>query len=239
MIARTVQSAKIVLSGFLLLLPGCADPPPSMPEVTGTIAISASIEINPDSLFVPESVFVILDGDSIGNRSNPVKLRDIEVGEHFVSTFIQFDDTCFRSPVYRLLVAFNTTVAIETKMSSTGVLAVSPLIDNQPVDSCCIRLDGIVTSTEGINPAVIRSVTTGTHSISVSTSIDTIHYEGWRCDAVVSAAETTFVDIDMQSVSPYVGFHSPDINCLDIDGRMCSLSEHWGEVIFLYFFTST
>ena len=70
----------------------------------------------------------------------------------------------------------------------------------------------------------------------VWTAIDTTNLEGWMQDVEVTIAETTEVNIEMEPIAPYEGVHAPDLNCTDIFGNSHSLSDHWGEVIYMYFF---
>ncbi|MBT3232165.1 MAG: hypothetical protein HN356_05060 [Calditrichaeota bacterium] len=221
----------------VILISGCGEVPPVMPEVRGAVTVNAIIEINPDSLVIPESVFILLDGDSIGERANPYTFKT-RVGEHLLSTFIENANGFYRSSDQRFEVSYDSIATVNTVMSSTGIVVVNSTIENHPTDSCSIHMDGVFFKTAYDQPFVMLSIPDGPHNISLATRVDTTEYQAWA-EVTVSAAETTYVDLDLQMVSAYLGNHAPEINCLDMNGDTKSLSNHWGEVIFLYFFGST
>ena len=230
--------ARIFPVVVLMMISGCTDPPPTKPEVSGAIYIDCEITTISDSTFTPEEIGVVLDGDSLGYFSNPATITDVLTGQHLLDVYAESNDIIYRSQARSIIIAFNSTVNVSISLTGTGLLTICGFINGSVADSVRLILDGIDHGTE-VCPRSVPSVSSGYHDVKIMTKMDTLSYEGWICDLNVIAAETTEVDINMVNVLPFVDNHAPDITCIDAEGNMRSLFDHWGEVIFLYFFRST
>jgi len=228
----------LTLTVVFLMVSGCADSPPTKPEVTGSIYIECEITTSSDGTFMPEIIGVVLDGDSLGYFSNPAVINDVLTGQHLLDVFAESNDVIYRSQARSIVVVFESTVTVTIPLTGTGLLLISGFINGSVVDSVRLILNGIDLGTDSC-PRSIPFISSGNHNIKIIANIDTLSYEGWMHDLIVIAAETTEVDIDMVNVLPFANNHAPDITCLDAEGNMRSLFRHWGEVIFLYFFRST
>ena len=233
-----INFLKLLFLTVILFLSNCADPPPGLPLVTGDIIVSCELTTSDNQTVQPEFVEVVLDGDSLGLHENPVKLKYIEVGEHFISSFANVEGTFYRSSPQRLVVAYQSNSELMINLTSSGALCISGIAGNESVDSFYVELDGVKLGVIN-NSGVIPIVSEGPHKIKISFASDTLMYEGWESELEVIVAETTYAEIEMICVSPFEDCHAPDISCLDFDGNNRFLFDHWGEAIFLYFFKST
>lgn len=222
----------------LLLTLGCGDPPITKPEVTGSIYIDSEIATDANSTTKPETISVILDGDSLGQFPNQSVIDNILTGQHLLDVFSVENVTVYRSRSRQIVVAFNSTSEVTIPLTDIGVLTINGFIEGVPADSLRIIIDGIDRGKSSC-PIPVLSISSGTHDIKVMTDLDTLMYEGYANDLKIIAAETTEVNFELVTVSPFVNNKAPDITSLDGDGNIRSLFNHWGEVIFLYFFRST
>ena len=186
----------------------------------------------------PDSLGALLDDDSLGVLPNPALISEVPVGLHRIKTFASLLNQTYFSPVQTVFVEVDLTTTVNAQLTRTGVLIISATVDGIPVDSMGVKLDGD-TIGMGVNPYSAERVTQGTHKLVVFASRNGGDWEGWLKEVQVTAAETTYVDVPMVAVGPDSGAHAPDLNCLDLDGGENSLSDHWGKVIYLYFFEHT
>jgi len=235
--SQTPPRVCIVTFITVLLIVGCGSPPPEMPTLTGAIVLSNWIEISPDSNIFPDSVEVYLNGLSHGWHPNPDTLWDIEQGSYTLKSYCRYNDQIYGSPIRDVFVEFDALVEVSLTLISTGVLKINVTSGDARIDSFGVKLDGDTVGL-GWNPFYI-DVPEGIHKLVVFSQIDTLRREGWLQDVQVTAAETTEVEIEVVPVSPLEGVHALDIDCVDLDGIRYSLSDHWGEVIYLYFFEHT
>ncbi|MDP8238685.1 MAG: hypothetical protein P9X24_06325 [Candidatus Hatepunaea meridiana] len=205
---------------------------------TGTIVVLSEIEITSDNSVTPETIGIILDGDSLGVRLNPDTLTYIPEGVHQISTYGLYDGKNYLGPERDVDVLFNQITDVNYSMFAGGILVINAGYDGQPLTEFGLKLDGNDLGVD-VSPRILPNVDEGLHKLVVWTTVDEIDYEGWQCNIEVTLAETTRVDFEMQVVAPDSGFHAPDIDCIDIDGNSHSLSDHWGEVVYLYFFEYT
>jgi len=233
----------IILTALLLILFSCGDSPPDLPTPVpnvGTLVIEGYIQPAPGFIFCPISIGIVLDDDSLGFHVNPYTMADIQVG--FYSVRIYFfqpdEDEIVSGRARSVEVRFADTTDIQIRMAAGGVVVVSADYEGMTRDSLGVRLDGIDL---GINtaPRVIPNISDGMHKLVAYWTDDTTSLEAWDGDVEVVPAETTSVSLTLQAVAPFVGSHAPNIDCIDIDGNSYSLFDHWGEVIYLYFFEHT
>ncbi len=206
--------------------------------MTGGMEVLSVLELSADSTMIPDSAGVILDGDSLGFQANPAILTYIPKGTHTVSTYVVFDGRDYLGPARGITVNFAEVTDVRIPMVAGGVIAVNADYDGSGLDSLGIQLDGVDLGVD-IAPRIISNIDAGVHKLVAYALIDTVRLEAWRAGVDVALAETTSVDMTLQAVAPFVGSHAPNIECVDIDGNGYSLFDHWGEVIYLYFFEHT
>ncbi len=204
----------------------------------GSIAIAGEIEMAPDSIVAPDSIGVIIDGDSLGYFNNPDTIGVIPEGEHSLSTFTTYDGKEYLGQAKTVQVAFNNISDARFALTAGGVILLSINWEQASVEEFSVDLDFTRMDT-GPNPRTITNVEAGVHDLKVSAVKDTFDLEGWAKNIEVALAETSYVEIDVVHVCPCEGFHAPDIVAEDLDGNLRRLSDHWGEVIYLYFFEHT
>jgi hypothetical protein len=205
---------------------------------TGTVVILSRIDVAPDSIVTPDSVGVIFDDETLGLQPNPLTLSYIPEGRHSVATFGTFDGRDYIGPERAVEVVFNQISEVQVPLVAGGVVMVSALYEGSALDSLGVKLDGVDYGLD-IAPRAITNVPAGFHRLVAYGVDDTTNLEDWREDVEVALAETTEVELELIAVAPFVGMHAPNIDCIDIDGNEYSLMEHWGEVIYFYFFEST
>jgi hypothetical protein len=120
---------------------GCGDPPTTPVEQRGNIEIHATLlpQNTP-----ADSIFVVLDGDTLGYVSNPHLCADLYAGKHFVSvkTVAQYlADTLeyFSTPAYITVQAGQTAQAM---FSLTTEIPVSPYVGYRAPDFSLCDLNG-------------------------------------------------------------------------------------------------
>jgi len=209
----------------------------------GAIIVSSSIELSPGNIVLPDNLGIILDGDTLfGYHSNPDTLSFILEGEHNVATYVRYDDKDFISEPQDVTVTLGVYSDVRIPMVSGGVLVIYAEYNQEPVATFSVKLDGVDLGVDN-TPWIIRNVSAGLHYITVRSIIDDIDIEAWERDILVEISQETWVEVEMQPVSPYVleddSIHCPDFDCVDIDGNSYSLAEHWGKVIFIYFWSQT
>lgn len=204
----------------------------------GSISVRSFINISGGEQFELDSIGVILDGDSLGYHANPILLEMIPEGSHEISTFINYDGRDYVGPVRDISVELGQITTADIEMVAGGVIFVAARYDGQIVRQIGIKLDG-ETSEIASSPRVLTNVSSDKHILVAYAMNDTTRLEGWKTDVYVATGETLYVQINLQIVSPWEGFHAPDIYCKDIDGNTHSLAEEWGKVIYLYYFSYT
>jgi hypothetical protein len=204
----------------------------------GILSVRSFINVPDVGSVEPDSMGIILDGDSLGYFANPVLLEMIPEGNHQLATFISYDDRDYVGPAREISVDLGQISSTNIEMVAGGVIFVTARYDGQVLPELGIKLDGESTEITG-SPKVITNVSSDAHRLVAFALDDTTRLEGWNTDIHVATGETLYVQIDLQIVSPWVGFHSPDIYCNDIDGNTYSLAEHWGKVIYVYYFSYT
>ncbi len=230
-----------ILIPALLIIDGCGDSPPDMPTPvpnTGTIVVTGYVQPAPDSTVYTDSIGVILDVDSLGFHVNPCTIDNIPVGFHDIKVYFFLSGEMVSGSARSVEVRFAGTSDIRIRMAAGGVVVVSADYEDQTRDSLGVRLDGADLGID-IAPRVIPDISEGLHKLVAYSTDDTTNLEAWQGDVEVVRAETTSVNLTLQAVAPFVGSHAPNIDCIDIDGVSYSLFDHWGEVIYLYFFEHT
>ena len=205
---------------------------------TGGVDLLHSIEISPDSSFQPDSVGIIWDGDSLGYQPNPFSRLYVPEGDHEIAAYCRFEERDFIIPARTVSVTYNRITEWNLVMSAGGVLIVNATFNDQQIEEFGVILDGLDLGI-GESPRVIPNISEGLHKLVVHSEIDTTQLEDWKQNLEVTLAETTRVELTLQVVAPFVGSHAPNIDCIDIDGNSYNLFDHWGEVIYLYFFEHT
>jgi len=232
---------------LLLFLIGCGDPPgnaPTLPppiEWTGSISIDAEIDVDGNTI-QPDSINVVLDSDTLGTYPNPCTIEEVIEGNHTVATYYRSDELItYTSPQQDVQVSYNQISAMSVRLTRAdlrGLISIIATVDQQIVDSVAIILDGTDLGWAD-NPRMIEDITEGLHKLTVMVHIDDRDWEGYALDIAVSADDTASVEPIMVEVSPFEGYHAPDLVVTDLDGERHILSDHWGEVIYLYFFEHT
>ena len=231
----------IILLFLWLLVVGCGDSPPDMPTPvpnTGTIVVTGYVQPAPDSTFYTDSIGVILDGDSLGFYVNPCTIDNIPVGFHVIKVYFFLSGEMVSGCARSVEVIFAETTDIRIRMAAGGVVVINADYEGQTRDSLGVGLDGADLGID-IAPRIIPNISEGLHKLVAYSTDDTTNLEAWQGDVEVVRAETTRVELTLQAVAPFVGSHAPNIDCIDIDGNSYSLFDHWGEVIYLYFFEHT
>ena len=204
---------------------------------TGTVVVLSRIDAAPDSVITPDSVSVIFDDETLGLQPNPLTLSYIPEGGHTIATFGTFDSRDYIGPERTVEVVFNQITDVHVPLVAGGVVMVSALYEGSALDSLGVKLDGVDYGLDA-TPRAITNVPAGLHRLAVYSVDDTTNLEDWRENVEVALAETIAVELELIAVAPFVGSHAPNIDCIDIDGNEHSLMEHWGEVIYFYFFES-
>ncbi|MBT7788246.1 MAG: hypothetical protein HN757_05140 [Calditrichaeota bacterium] len=204
----------------------------------GVISIRNFINIDGGEQVEPESIGVILDGDSLGFLTNPVTLHMIPEGSHDIATYVNYAGRDYVGPPRGVNVSLGETSAMNIEMVAGGVIIATARYNGQVVSELGLKLDGEISEISG-SPKVITNVSSDDHVLVAWAMDDTTRLEGWDTEIEVATGETLYVQIDLQVVSPWVGMHAPDIYCSDIDGNSHSLSENWGKVIYVYYFSYT
>ena len=237
----------ITLVLLLFIMIGCGDQPSDPPILPppivwmGSLSIVGEIDID-GSTVQPDSINVILDGDSLGTYLNPCTIPEVPEGVHSVATYYRLDLVTYTSPRRDVAVSYNQTSAVNVRLTRAdlrGLIRIrASTVDLQVIDSIKVLLDGSDLGW-GDNPRLIDDVTEGLHKITVMTDIDDTDWEGYARDIAVNANDTSDVDLELIAVSPLKESHAPELVVTDLDGERHILSDHWGEVIYLYFFEHT
>ncbi|NQT33940.1 hypothetical protein HQ587_02025 [bacterium] len=238
---KTISIFITILIPALVIIGGCGDSIPDMPTPvpnTGSIVVTGYVQPAPDSTVYTDSIGVILDGDSLGFHVNPCTIDNIPVGFHDIKVYFFLSGEIVSGRARSIEVLFAGTADVRIRMAAGGVVVVSADYDGQTQDSLGVRLDGTDLGID-IAPRVIPNISEGLHKLVAYSTDDTTNLEAWQGDVEVVRAETTKIDLTLQMVAPFVGSHAPNIDCIDIDGNSYSLFDHWGEVIYLYFFEHT
>ncbi len=241
----TVLGCGLVCAAAMLAA-SCGSPPGSPPglpppvEWTGGIRIWGWIETATDSMLV-DSVGVVLDGDDIGYRPNPCLIDELAEGVYAVSTYARFENATYVAPVQTVLVSHGTTSEVRARMTRAdlrGWLAVVARAEGIEIDSFRLRIDNVDYGVGG-NPRLIGEVPEGEHKVACASYRGDDLWEGFRYDVIVVAGDTAQAVVEVSSAAPLEGSHAPDLYCVDLGGEPHALSDHWGEVIYLYFFEHT
>lgn len=131
----------IVWIAAILCLNGCGDPPTTPVEQRGDIEIYGILL--PQN--VPaDSIFVVLDGDTLGYVSNPHLCTDLYAGKHFISVktvapYLADTLEYLSSPAYVTVTDGQTSPAI---FSLTTEIPVSPYVGYRAPDFSLCDLNG-------------------------------------------------------------------------------------------------
>ncbi len=204
----------------------------------GSISVRNFISLPDGEQVEPESVGIILDGDSLGFFENPTTLEMITEGSHEISTYAIYNYRDYVGPSRDVSVDLGQISAMNIEMVAGGVIIATAIYEGQIVPELGLKLDGETTEISG-SPKVITNVSSEDHVLVAFAMDDTTRLEGWDTDIYVATGETLYVQIELQVVHPWVGYHAPDIYCNDIDGNSHSLAENWGKVIYIYYFSYT
>jgi hypothetical protein len=238
---------KRLLLITLLILLGCGRPPDSPPtlptpvEWTGSILIIGTIIAGTDTLS-PDSMEVFLDGNSLGWKPHTCDIHDITVGRHALYTSSNHNFVTYRSSVSSVLVEYGFETYYRSQMTPANlkgaILIDANISGGASVDSIDVVLDGVALG-NGPNPRLLTDVLEGIHKATISSLHDTARFEGWIRDLQVTAEDTSTASVDLALVAPWVGMHAPDAFGKDLDDHDLALSDHWGKVVYLYFFEHT
>lgn len=160
-------------------------------------------------------------------------------------------DAKIRSHLIIAIVAFIAAVVVlwgcgdppTTAVEQRGAIEVTGILPNDSLtDSITITLDEDSLGCFA-NPHCCENLLAGTHLVGVG-AMDhqgdtTVEY--WSMPQLVEVRfdETTLVEFHLVTEAPYVGNVAPDFALYDLDSNLVSLSGLEGEVVMLYFFTST
>ncbi len=205
----------------------------------GAVVVTSPVEFIPGRPEYPDSLGIVLDGDTLaGYHTNPDTLSLVVEGSHTIATFAVYQGQEFQGDPAPVTVAWGGMSNVTIELNSGGVMLVNAAYNSSPVAEFSLRLDGMdFGSAPG--PRTIANVPAGTHRLTVYAFVDTCRIEGWASGLAVVRSETTYVDVDLQLVSPFEGFHAPSFDGEDVDGNKYCLAEHFGQVVFMYFFEST
>ena len=240
-----VRNGTFILLSVMILT-GCGsspDDPPIMPPAvvwTGDMEITGELDTGVE-IIRPDSIGLIISDDTLGFRSNPCTIDSLMEGNYTVSCFFLLDFITYTSPMRLVRVTYGQVAEVELRLTRAdlrGCICVSAVSDNQTFDSVTVKLDGVDLGW-GDNPRLISDVTEGLHRLFVASIIGDDDWETSLRDVAVTANDTTSETADLIKIAPTVGEHAPDLECVDIDDSTHYLSDHWGEVIYLYFFEHT
>lgn len=202
----------------------------------GTIELTGRID--PDSPAIPDSIGVLLDDDSLEYHGNPLTIPGILTGSHTIITYCVLDSAEYIGTAEDIAVTFDSVTDVNILLSTGGVVVVRATSSGADVDSFKVVLGGRdFGRTQG--PRTFSNITPGLFRLEVWAEDDTTETLGWTPEIEVVASETTRVTLEMKPVSPFAGYYAPEIVVTDIDGNNYSLMDHWGAVIYLYFFEHT
>jgi len=241
---------KMMMMVMMFVIVGCGEEPGEAPTVpdpvvwTGNILIHASIHISPDSTVLPDSVSIMLDRDSLGVISNFDTLKGISEGRHTIQCASNWNGLLYRTHVQQIQVNHNVGSVLTAYLTRSGSLAViarhkgidTPFILKLGSDTLDLRPFPAPPEQEWVEFSPIPQ---GSYNVTAYWNEDSISIEGWRQNVVIEAAERTDITIDLIEVAPDSGAHAPGMEALDLDGNTWSLADHWGKVIYLYFYEST
>lgn len=206
----------------------------------GSIIIASPVELVPGSPVYPDSIGIILDGETLeGYHSNPDTLELILEGDHIISTFAEYEGEEFLGMDQTVNVSLGQVSPLEIPMSSGGVLVISGVYNSEDLLNFGVILDGEDLDL-GDAPRIITNVSAGTHRLTAYSTDDTSRVEGWASEIAVALAETTTVDVTLQVVAPFEGVHAPSFVAEDIYGNEYCLADHFEQdIVFMYFFSNT
>lgn len=232
------------LSTFVIGCGSSPGDPPDLPlpvEWTSSIQITGVIDVDGDLVDV-DSIGVVFNGEDLGYLPNSSMLEDILLGSYPLSTYYLYENVTYTSSVQTITVVYDLITEVEvhlTRADLRGWLSVQAKIEGEDADSLRVWIDG-VDNGFGVNPRFISDIAEGFHKVSAARWLDDVLWEDCVLDVIVIANDTTDVPvIDLSRVEPVVNSKAPDLYCLDIEGVHRTLSDHWGEVIYMYFFEHT
>jgi hypothetical protein len=242
-------SRWFMLSQLMVLLAmacgGCGHPPPGAPDLPppvvwkGSLLVSATIVTETDTL-LPDSVTVTLDGVRLGQIANGDSISGIPEGTHEVALSARLNFITYISSHRSVYVTANSVTWLNEALQRAdlrGSLLIRAERNGEIVDdSVYAWLDGEDLGS-GPNPRLLTDLTEGIHRLTVGN--DSAAAQAWLSDAMVVASDTTDLELALSSISVEEGGHAPDVLGINTDGAPKMLSDHWGEVIFLYFFEYT
>jgi len=178
------RRTKILLTILLLvflIISGCGDTPteiPPAPDNIGDAAISVSVRMSPDSVFIPDRIYLVMDGQYYGFNgfiANPDTVFGIHAGEYrfridfpvndLVTSRHNFIDTIF----YNQITDFTLALEAGDVVVSVGV---APDNSNSP-DSINVILDSDTLEFNS-NPLILSGVLTGSHVIRTWFNLDSM-----------------------------------------------------------------
>lgn len=205
---------------------------------TGQLIVTGQIEASPGNVVEPDSIGINLDGDDLGYFDNPFTFGMLPIGDHTISTYCTYDDKDFLGPSRTTTISFGESTESTFDLLAGGVLSVSATYDGASVGDIGITVDGDSIDVSAA-PLTVANIEAGLHKLTAWATEGEDNLGGWVHDVSIALGETTYVDLEMTKVSPYLDEHIPDFACVDIDGNSHVLSDHFGEVIYLYFFSYT
>ena len=239
---------QLNLVGFALSLAvviGCGTQPGDTPLVpdpmgwTGTVKIVGYLYID-EVIIEIDSLGVIIDGVDLGYEDNPYQAELSERNTHSVETYYETDSLTYIFPARNVTVEHDKVREIRAQMtrSDRGWLLLDATAAGQAVDSVIIRLDGIERGTHSVPVAFAGEV--GSHKLVLFASTDEDLWEQWLSNVKIVSGDTTDIPtIILEQVGVEVGEHAPEIDSYDLENQYRYLSDHWGDVILLYFFKHT
>jgi len=179
----------------------------------------------------------------LGYLVNPGTIAFVPEGDHRLATYLNHDGVDFIGTEQDVTVTFAEVTEIEYQLVTGGAISITAAFNENILSEYGLKLNGTSYGVDA-GPRTIGNIAEGRHKLviwydQINAPGDTTFIEGWQRNVRVELAETTFVYIEMQVVAPDSGFHAPDLECVDIDGNKHILSDHWGKVIYLYFFEYT
>lgn len=241
----------MMMAMMMVMMSGCGEPPgeaPTLPDPvvwTGRIALSALIENSDGSTTAPDSVMIVLDGDTLGVFSLPDTLNEIPEGTHYVKADGWLAGLGYKSRIYFTSVSYGAVSSLHIGLTQSGNLQIHAWFEGNLLDTVDICLDGDTIFFQNPVPwppddyLIFGNIPMGTHNLTVFRQTETLDIEGWSQGIRVEAAEFTKVEVIMTTVAPDSGSHAPGLEALDLDGKTWSLADHWGKVVMLYLFEGT
>ena len=174
----------VVLILGILLINGCGEAPPDLPHNVpniGAISISGSLQYKPDSVYIPDEIAIVFNGEYLGYLENPYILQDVLVKGHLIKIYFPFRERLIRTTEMQIEVVFEDTVEADFD-TRTGAISILNVIEVSPDSSFTPDSIYIVFDEDTLgyhpNPVTINYVPEGEHAISTYGNINSRDYLG-------------------------------------------------------------